>query len=288
MKRMFRWVMVLSIGVFVGAPVAAASGKSQYWLFKPTPREQMRELSADRPDKTESPHTVDAGHFQVESSVISYTFDKRNPDYSGDSTHGFAVMPSLFKVGLANFMDVQVGIEPYVSNLNYSFATGTTQNSDGFGDVVLRTKFALVGNDAGKFAFAVMPFLAIPTTKNDAIGDDHVHGGVIFPWSLELPKEWGIAGQTQLDWASDVNGSGYHVEYLNTFELSYSISERFGSYVEFYAQVSQEANVPWVGTVDTGLTFAATDNLQLDLGVNLGVTRAADDVNPFIGFTWRH
>lgn len=281
-------ILVLLMGMCVSDWLEAASGKGRYWLFNPTPRDLMRELSADRPDKTESPHTVDAGHFQVETSVLSYTFDKRNPDYSGDSTHGFAVMPSLLKVGVANFMDLQLGMEPYVHNLNYSFATGTTQNSDGFGDIVLRSKFALVGNDSGLFAFAVMPFVAIPTTKNDAIGDDHVHGGVIFPWSVELPKEWGVAGQTQLDWAANSGSSGYHVEYLNTVELTYSISERFGSYLEFYAQVSQEAGVPWQGTVDTGLTVAATDNLQLDMGINFGVTRSADDLNPFIGFTWRH
>lgn len=39
--------------------------KSGYSLFKPTPRQFMRELTTDRPDQTESPYTVDAGHFQV-------------------------------------------------------------------------------------------------------------------------------------------------------------------------------------------------------------------------------
>lgn len=281
-------VLVLLVGIGVSGIVSATSEKNQYWLFKPTPRDEMRELSADRPDKTESPHTVDAGHFQMESSVISYTFDKRNPDYTGDSTHGFAVMPTLFKVGLTNFMDFQVGIEPYVSNLNYSFATSTTENVDGFGDVALRLKVALIGNDEGIFALGAMPFMSIPTKKNDAIGEDHIQAGIIFPWALDLPKDWGVGGQAQVDWAHNVTTGGYHPEFINTLELTYDITDRFGSYVEFYTQISHESGVPWVGTVDTGLTFAATSNLQLDVGVNLGVTRSADDVNPFIGFTWRH
>lgn len=33
--------------------------KSQFSLFNPTPRELWRDLSADRPDFTESPITVD-------------------------------------------------------------------------------------------------------------------------------------------------------------------------------------------------------------------------------------
>src|SRR5258707_15821817 len=40
--------------------------KSGYTLFNPTPREYMRAFTTDRPDLTESPFTVDAGHFQLE------------------------------------------------------------------------------------------------------------------------------------------------------------------------------------------------------------------------------
>ena len=43
----------------------------------------------------------------------------------------------------------------------------------------------------------------------------------------------------------------------------------------------------WVGTVDLGLTYALTKNIQLDAGVNIGVTRAADDWNPFVGISFR-
>lgn len=35
--------------------------KRNYTLFNPTPTAQMREMSTDHPDKTESPYTVDAG-----------------------------------------------------------------------------------------------------------------------------------------------------------------------------------------------------------------------------------
>jgi hypothetical protein len=39
--------------------------------------------------------------------------------------------------------------------------------------------------------------------------------------------------------------------------------------------------------VDVGLLLGLTDHLQLDAGVNVGVTDAADDVNPFVGLAWR-
>ncbi|PIR21526.1 MAG: hypothetical protein COV45_01910 [Deltaproteobacteria bacterium CG11_big_fil_rev_8_21_14_0_20_47_16] len=284
-------VLVVAALVIPSVPVLAQEVEPKqetHWLFNPTPRDQMRELSADRPDKTESPHSVPAGHFQIESSFFSYTYDKRNPDYNGDSVHGFAVMQTILKMGITDFMDFQVGLEPYVHNLNYNFATGTSQATTGFGDVVLRAKFGVVGNDSGRFALGILPFVSIPTKRNDSIGDDHVGVSVAFPWSLELEKGWGLGGQTQFDYTYGVNNTKYYPAFVNTFELTYEISERFGAYVELYAYVSSENNLPWEGTVDTGLTFAATDNLQLDAGINMGVTRQGDDWNPFVGFTWRH
>src|ERR1035437_10086184 len=47
--------------------------KSAYTLINPTPHNLMRELTPDRPDKTESPYTVDAGHYQLEMSFVEFT-----------------------------------------------------------------------------------------------------------------------------------------------------------------------------------------------------------------------
>src|SRR4051812_28837051 len=46
--------------------------KSGYTLFNPVPANLMRDLSPDRPDVTESPYTVDAGHVQAELSFAEW------------------------------------------------------------------------------------------------------------------------------------------------------------------------------------------------------------------------
>jgi hypothetical protein len=51
--------------------------------------------------------------------------------------------------------------------------------------------------------------------------------------------------------------------------------------------VDLAGNQPWTPTFDTGLTIAVSDNMQLDLGINLGLNRYADDFNPFVGFSFR-
>jgi hypothetical protein len=39
---------------------------------------------------------------------------------------------------------------------------------------------------------------------------------------------------------------------------------------------------------ESGFTYALTRDIQLDAGVNIGLTDAADDVNPFLGLSLRY
>lgn len=48
--------------------------KSQYNLFNPTPDDQLRPFSTDRPGKSHSSLTVDAGHIQEEGDIWNYTW----------------------------------------------------------------------------------------------------------------------------------------------------------------------------------------------------------------------
>ena len=63
----------------------------------------LRELSADRPDATESPNTVEAGRFQIESSLWSYERDT----VPGVRMETWVFGESNLKVGLTEDMDLQ-------------------------------------------------------------------------------------------------------------------------------------------------------------------------------------
>src|SRR4026208_2067688 len=92
---------------------ALAEDKSQYHLFNPTPRNLMREMSTDRPDKTESAYTVDAGHFQLEMDLLSYTHDHDRSGGGDTRTDAYAIAPVNLKIGLLNNVDLQVVLETY-------------------------------------------------------------------------------------------------------------------------------------------------------------------------------
>ena len=278
--------VALAFGANALAAETPAADKSRFTLFNPTPRELMREMSTDRPDKTESAYTVDAGHFQMEMDLVSYSYDRYNSDRANGRVEAFAVAPVNLKVGLLNQMDFQLILQTWNHVRIKDRDTGTTTTQQGFGDTLMRLKWNVWGNDGGDTVLALMPYVKLPTNQDD-LGNDSVEGGLIAPFALSLPAGWGMGLMTQLDIVRDSDDSGYHSEFVNTITFSHDIVGKLGGYVEFFSSVSTERGSDWVGTVDLGLTYALTDDIQLDAGVNIGVTRAADDWNPFVGLSWR-
>ncbi len=270
----------------LGAEGSNMPDKSRYALLNPAPREWMREMSTDRPDKTESPYTVDAGHFQVEADILSYAYDRHNTDFSNTRVEGVSIAPLNLKVGLCNSVDLQLVIETYTSIRVHHVSTGTVEKNRGFGDISPRLKWNLWGNDGGSTALALLPFAKLPTNQDD-LGNDSVEGGLIVPLSVALPFDWSMGVMSEVDFIRDSLGSGYHAEFINSITFGHELCADLAGYVEFFSLVSAEGGSDWIGTVDIGLTYALTDDIQLDGGVNLGVTRSADDINPFLGLSWR-
>jgi hypothetical protein len=246
----------------------------------------MRELNTDRPDKTESPFTVDAGHFQIEADILNYSYDRYNPARTDTRVETVSIAPLNLKVGLCNDVDFQLVIETYSSVRVHDVATGAVQKNRGFGDITPRLKWNLWGNDGGATALALMPFVKLPTNQDD-LGNNSVEGGVIVPFAAQLPYDWGVGLMTEFDFNRDSVGSGHHAEFIHSITFSHDIVDNLAGYVEFFSLVSAETGFEWVGTVDIGLTYALSHNIELDGGVNIGVTRSANDINPFLGVSWR-
>jgi len=285
-------------------PSKTPPSKDRYHLFHPTPKDQMREMSTDRPDKTESAYTVDAGHFQIEMDMLSFTYDRRNPENERRRVENYAIAPINFKMGLTNRIDLQFVFETYNINRERTresvefdepdanglpiepYPVKIVKTRKGFGDITARLKINAWGNDGGMTALAFMPYVKIPTNQ-DGLGNDSVEGGLIVPLAVALPHDWDMGVMTQIDAVRNEDNKRYHAEFVNSITFGHDIVGKLGGYVEFWSMVSTEKNAKWVGSVDMGLSYSFTDNIKLDWGVNVGVTRSADDINPFIGLSMR-
>lgn len=269
-------------GAFLAlASALLAADKARYTLFDPVPAEMLREMSTDRPDQTESPYTVDAGHLQLELDFIHYTSDREGEVRVRD----LSVAPLNLKLGLTHRLDLQLMVDPYVESRTDDLRGGRRETVSGFGDVTTRLKFNVWGNDGGTTAFALMPFVKWPLSASE-VRNGETEGGIIAILGYSLPAGWSSAVMTEVDWVSDGTG-GRDVEWLNSITFSREIAGNLGGYIEFVAVVGDAPGFRWQGQVDAGLTYGLSDNVQLDAGCNFGITRSAPDYQPFVGVSRR-
>ncbi len=260
--------------------------KSIYNLFRPAPRELMRDMETDRPDETEAARTLDAGHFQIETELFSFSYDDRNSGRPKSREKQYNFGQTNVKVGLFDNADFQVVIDNYSVRFTNE-KNGRTTTQRGFGDVTLRSKINILGNENDKAAFALLPFVKIPTNQ-DRLGNNAVEGGLIAPWTVALPWEWTTSGEAKIEVNRNDGGGGRHVVYGGTYEFSHAIVRKdLNGYVEFAGSAATEKGSTWEGRFNTGMTWAITGDIRLDLGVGIGLTRAAQDVKPFVGMSLR-
>jgi hypothetical protein len=289
---------VLAIWILVGGVTWAAAevpppeprqpaDKTGYTLLNPTPREFLREMSTDRPDRTESPYTVDAGRMQVETDVLNYSYDRYNSARDHTRVETVAIAPFNLKIGLCNSTDFQVVVPTYTSIRTHDTAARRVRHDRGFGDLITRVKVNFWGNDGGDTALGVIPFVKWPTSSG-GVGNNSVEGGVILPLAVALPHGWDMGTMVETDFNCDNDGSGHHAEVITSITVSHSIAGQLSGYVEFFNNLSTEhRGTPWIATADFGVTYRLTEDIQLDAGINIGLTRAADDMNPFVGISVR-
>lgn len=299
---------IAAIGAFatgVAVPAAAAQPGSleeaslvpreaagPWSLFNPRPRGSLRELSTDRPDTTESPFTVDAGHFQLELSFVDYTYNRRNQDQVTSET--LAVAPMLLKVGLLNNVDLQLGLDPYTRVKEHDRITNQRESADGFGDVLTRLKINLWGNDTmhapGDTSLAIMPFMKFPAADSGegGLGNGNIEGGLIVPLAIQLPDEWSLGLMIEIDLNRSAADDRYVVDLVHTATVAHAIIGELGGYIEYAGFANLNQDELYRGYIDAGLTYGLTDNLQLDGGVRVGLTEAADDFGIFAGVSYRY
>ena len=163
----------------------------------------------------------------------------------------------------------------------------TDQTQSGFGNLTLQFKYNFFGDDGGRFAFGVIPYLQLPT-NTAGLGTRYVEGGVLLPLSIDLGNNFQAGLQTEFDAVRNNANTRYEAAFTNIAYLGYNFPDKkFTVYTEFYSQVNQGPDSAVAATVNGGLLYYIGDNMEVDFGCNFGVTHAAPDFMPFTGLTMR-
>jgi len=254
--------------------------KSDCSLFDPTPDDQMRSFSTDRPPKANSPYTVDAGHFQYETDLAVFGYG--NTD--GTTTRDWTVIDPTLKVGLTNTIDAELQITPYES-LTTKTAAGRASFS-GIGDTIGRLKINVLGDDQGAVSMAVLPYVKFPTARS-RLGNGKVEGGIILPISFGVPGGFTIIVMPEGDFLKNDVGNAYHAAFDFLVNVSHALNKRWTTYTEMFTSQYFESQDSPVYTLDEALTYTLTPNLQLDFGGNFGLNKVTPRAQLYAGRSQR-
>jgi hypothetical protein len=298
-----------------------AAEKGSYYLWKPTPESEMRPMETDQIMSTLNPFTVDAGHFQVEMNAVRY-YHADDLYFPGDSSspiqsfsrNGWEFGALTIKAGLCNWADFEVSLRPYFQEHRHEESdyssipwwSGQTRYSynetfDRSFDVVKTAfKINLWGNNGGRTALAVVPFLNIPTES------DFFTGGVMVPLIVQLPWNFRLGIQAgALFYESEVFVPGrlYNGNYrflgqreieviIHTgISLKRKIIGNLGAYCEFYTQYEfynqYRDHEFWTGKINGGFTYSLGKNFIAHAGSDFGVEKGWD-YSPYLGVTFRY
>jgi hypothetical protein len=252
--------------------------KRGYSLLKPVPRALLRPLSTDRPDATESAYSVDAGHFQVETEVLRLGRSRFEEQTAAEE---LGLNHANLKVGLTHNVDLQVVVESYTIQTESQGERSTRRA--GFGDITVRLKRNLWGNDGGTTAFALMPFVKLPTGRR--CGNRAWEGGIVTPFSVQLPHDFTLGTQLQATLYRDSEAAEHFLELAPTLTVGHDLYKTLGGFVEI-ASAWDTRGAGWSATLNGGPVLRLGENLQLDTGINLALTKNTPTTY-FLGFSFR-
>ncbi len=274
-------LILLQFTLLAPALLAELSDKAQYTLFNPVPESLLREMSTDRPDTTESPYSLDAGHFQFEFSLINFSHNKDN----GVKTDTTDWMPMNIKAGLTDNIDLQFVFTPYV--YEQETIAGEESTLEGFGDdTQFRLKINMWGNDTEGTAFALMPYIKIPTGHGD-LSNDHVEGGLIIPYALDLDETYSLGIMLTLDSTYNSDSEEYQFSSLHSATVSQPLGADFSAYLEYFGITPENLHGSYQANLSAGVTYELCSNWILDAGMVYGLSEQSDDYSMFTGMSYR-
>jgi hypothetical protein len=245
----------------------------------PAAAPSLRPLCADRPGKATPSCILDAGHLQLEVAPLDVTFDHSQ----GGHDDVYAVGHMELRAGLTSRVEAELAWTPL--SIEHTSPGG---HVSGTGDLTLSLRTALSNPDGQGFSAALEPYLSAPTaTRHQGAGG--FQGGLLAPLGLPLSGAFSLAATPEIDVVRNSAGGGQHIAWTGVVAISRSLGEAAVGAELWASRDEDPAGHSTQATFDltAAWTPKAQPDLQLDAGVNAGLTRSTPDLELYAGVTRR-
>ncbi|WP_390902424.1 transporter [Sphingomonas bisphenolicum] len=245
--------------------------------------QDARDLCADRPGLGTPACTVDTGRVVVELGLGDWTREKD----ASSRTDTIQAGDALVRLGLGDHLEAQIGWTAYGHVRTRDRPSGAVEKDSGVGDVQVALRRNLSNPDGSGFSIAIMPYVSLPA-GGSAIGDGDWGAGLIVPVSFDLGGGFSLGLTPEIDAAVDEDRSGRHFAYGSVAGLGFSLSDSVSGAIE--AQVTRDDDPAGHATEALGgLSFAwqPSDDMQFDIGANIGLNADSPDSEVYLGVVRR-
>ena len=263
----------------------------QFMLFNPTPDNQLRDMDTDRPNVTNTPHTIDAGHWQIETGIMDYIYYRDDSAGNNVRSDDFAFGQFNFRLGVLGNLELNAVLDVYETDRSQNISSHATFRARGIGDTIVGGKLNFWGNEGsaavGCTALAIQPQFKFPTARND-IGNGRFEFSVTAPFLANLPAGFHLGLQPGVSQERNSSNIGNVTGIPGSVSLDRAVFGNLDVYLEYACHLTTEKHVTAPQTVDIGGTYPLTKNIVLDAGVNVGLNRASNNIEVLTGISVRH
>ena len=219
------------------------------------------ELESDRPDFTEGTQTIQSGRYQFE---LGYTFTKDDEDAVRVEEH---VDPEILaRIGLIEDLELRLAWSGYTSlEVNGSRDEGVTDLSVGF-------KHRMYRAEGFRPDLSFIAELNVPVGSSFTTSDELEFAGKLL-WAYPL-EPISVAGN--INFGTPIGEDGRYLEISNSLALGVSLSERIGTYLEYFGFYPVEDVVETtLHFLNGGFTYSLNENVQFDIRAGFGLNDPA-------------
>lgn len=228
-------------------------------------------MVTDRPGVTDSPLTSAPGKFRIEATAFGLTYDE------GEEVNTFG--NAFLNAGIFKDTELQLGFGGFINQPE------ARDPKSGAADTVLRLKYNVTGNEGGDTAFAILPYLVLPTGE-EGFGSDKVSMGINFPLSFTLNEKVSLGVMPIWFHEPNQDKSGLHHDFQLATIVGFRVIEELEIFVQALNKASTETGSGWQALYGGGAAYLIRPDFQVDLELNSGVTGRDENLLVTTGFTY--
>lgn len=237
-------------------------------------RAALKPIDTDRPDFTDGTATVARGHSQFE---LGYSRTSGRKD--SDGARLVQSQEGLLRIGIAPTVEIRLS-QNYVT---VTPNTPTPRNLNGFDDLGIGAKLALVDQRGAGPSVSVEAGTKIPTGRRDLAARKWLPSAAVLlgwegrgPWSLGME----VAAERIPSDKLQVDGS---------VSLQYAVTDRAQLYGEWYTFQPMPFGLDGEDEhyLNSGILYRLSNNAQVDARIGAGLNHAAAKSYFGFGFSFR-